>query len=201
VALPVERPPERPRVRAAAAPRAMAPSRPHPPVPVPEASPPPAEAPQAAPAARPVFGFSMDSTVGDSSLSVPVGDPSGGRSTERPHPGVTDGGAPGGTSGRPNVLAIATMPEVDTEACGRAVSYPPEAAALGVEGSVRLRVALDERGRVVDVKVLSGLGHGLDAEAVEALKHRCRFSPAIATDGRPVPFVIEPYIFHFEIPR
>jgi len=96
---------------------------------------------------------------------------------------------------------VTTMPEIDTEACGRTVAYPPEAAALGIEGAVRLRVELDERGRVVDVKVLSGLGHGLDREAVEALKHRCKFSPAIASDGRPVPFVIDPYVFHFEIPR
>ena len=99
------------------------------------------------------------------------------------------------------VLAIKTMPEVDTDACGRSISYPPEAERAGVEGKVRLRVALDARGRVSSARVLRGLGHGLDEAAVEALTHRCRFTPAIATDGRLVPFVIESYSFSFELPR
>lgn len=152
------------------------------------------------PAPPPVFGFSMESTVGESSMSVPVGESTGvdpRRSTEPAPPsggGGLDGGAPG-------ALAIRTLPEIDTSACGRTISYPPEAIALGLEGSVKLRVAIDERGRVADVKVLSGLGHGLDREAVDALQHRCRFAPAIANDGRPVAFVIDPYVFHFEIPR
>ena len=52
-----------------------------------------------------------------------------------------------------------------------------------------------------DIKVLSGLGHGLDQAAMYALKNRCRFTPAIATDGKAVPYVIPSYTFHFEIPR
>ena len=93
------------------------------------------------------------------------------------------------------------MPEVDTDACGRTVSYPPEAEQAGVEGDVRLRISLTETGRVHAVRVLSGLGHGLDRAAVEAISHRCRFRPAVAKDGHPVPFVIESYTFHFELPR
>jgi len=167
------------------------------------ASPPPAALPPApAPAERPVFGFTMDSTVGESP-AVPVGDSSGVDAPPGAGPpaGPSKAGAAHGTNAPRATLAITSMPEVDTEACGRAVHYPPEAAALGIEGSVRLRVELDEHGQVLDVRVLSGLGHGLDQEAVEALKHRCRFTPAIASDGRPVPFVIDPYVFHFEIPR
>lgn len=34
--------------------------------------------------------------------------------------------------------------------------YPPEARAKGIEGTVRLRVVIDERGNVVDTKVMSG---------------------------------------------
>jgi TonB family protein len=75
------------------------------------------------------------------------------------------------------------------------------ARTLGIEGDVKLRVSLDASGSVTSVKVISGLGHGLDAEAVEAIKHRCKFTAAIATDGHAVPFVITPYVFHFEIPR
>jgi len=117
--------------------------------------------------------------------------------------GGTRGGPPGppGEPGAGGELAIKTMPEVDTDACGRSISYPPEAERAGIEGKVRLRVALDARGRVSSARVLRGLGHGLDEAAVEALTRRCRFTPAIATDGRPVAFVIESYSFVFELPR
>jgi protein TonB len=99
------------------------------------------------------------------------------------------------------VLSVQVLPEVDAEECSRGVPYPKEARELGIEGDVRLSVSLDERGHVVAVKVLSGLGHGLDAEALRAIEHRCRFKPAIGSDGQPIPFVIAPYVFHFEIPR
>jgi protein TonB len=93
------------------------------------------------------------------------------------------------------------MPQIDTEACGRTITYPKDAEQNGIEGKVRLRVALDERGRVSSVRVLSGLGHGLDQAAVDALRHKCRFKPALARGGHPVPFVIESYTFTFELPR
>jgi len=205
VAAPAEPPPPRPRPTAVRRPvTGPLAARPRPVerrVASVEASPPPVRSPEPGPPSPPVFGYSMDSTVGDSSTSVPVGEPGAAR-VNAPVPRRTpEAGAAGPASPGAAVLAVTTLPEIDTEACGRTVTYPKEAAALGIEGAVRLRVELDERGRVVDVKVLSGLGHGLDGEAVEALRHRCTFSPAIASDGRPVPFVIDPYVFHFEIPR
>ena len=69
---------------------------------------------------------------------------------------------------------------------GDTIQYPAEAEQLGIEGDVKLRVELDERGKVHGIKVTSGLGHGLDQAAVFALTHRCKFTPAIATDGKPV---------------
>jgi TonB family protein len=98
-------------------------------------------------------------------------------------------------------LYIKTEPEVDAEACGRTVQYPAEAEQLGIEGDVKFRIELDEKGQVHGLKVLSGLGHGLDEAASYALKHKCHFSPAVATDGKPVAFVIRQYVFHFEIQR
>jgi TonB family protein len=151
-----------------------------------------------------VFGVSMDSTTsGPSSFSVSMGnttvlDPAESGS----HDGTPGALPPARATGAPaGVLSVRELPEVDAEQCGRGVSYPKEAQELGIQGDVRLRVSLDERGRVVEATVLSGLGHGLDAEAVRALQHRCRFKPAIGSDGQPVPFVIVPYVFHFEIPR
>jgi protein TonB len=106
-----------------------------------------------------------------------------------------------GPVGPASELSIKQMPEVDTDACGRSIGYPAAAESAGIEGKVRLRVALDARGHVTSARVLRGLGYGLDEAAVEALMHRCRFTPAIASDGRPAPFVIESYTFAFELPR
>jgi len=167
------------------------------PQPIPPA-PSPAPAPKAAPL-PPVYGFAMESPT---DVSAAVAAVRGG--TGIAAPGGKGGGTRGAPPGEPGAggeLAIKTMPEVDTDACGRSISYPPEAERAGIEGKVRLRVALDARGRVSSARVLRGLGHGLDEAAVEALTRRCRFTPAIATDGRPVPFVIESYSFVFELPR
>src|SRR5262249_2806069 len=98
-------------------------------------------------------------------------------------------------------LEVGSFPDVDTEACGRSVAYPREAEDLGIEGDVLLPVALAETGRVVDGRVVAGLGHGLDQAAMTALRDRCRFTPAVAKDGRRVPYVIQTYTFHFELPR
>lgn len=48
--------------------------------------------------------------------------------------------------------------------------YPDAAKRAEVEGVVQLEVLIDENGRVVSVKVLRGLGYGLDEAAVEAVK-------------------------------
>src|SRR6185312_4245521 len=111
-------------------------------------------------------------------------------------------GGPSGAEGGGGVGEgdLARMPEVDADACGRTIGYPAEAEAAGVEGDVRLRVSLTAEGRVSGVRVLSGLGHGLDQAASEALRTRCRFSPAIDKTGKPVAFVIRSYTFHFQLP-
>ena len=159
-------------------------------------------APRRAATLPPVYGFAMESpTDASSAIAAARG------GTGLADPGVSSKGAHGGAPaargepGAGGVLAIKTMPEVDTDACGRSIAYPPDAERAGVEGKVRLRVALDARGRVSSARVLRGLGHGLDEAAVEALTHRCHFTPAISTDGQPVPFVIESYSFLFELPR
>jgi periplasmic protein TonB len=70
---------------------------------------------------------------------------------------------------------------------------PPytDAARRGrVEGRVRLELMVDERGEVTSVRVLQGLGFGLDEAAVAAAR-RLRFTPATRCK-RPVaaPFIL-----------
>lgn len=156
---------------------------------------------------KPVFGVTMDSVSdGASSFSVPVGntvmiDPAtSGRPTgpiaplppapppERPYKPVS-------------ALYIKTMPDIDAEECGRGIPYPQQARDLGIQGDVILRIELDEKGHVHGAKVLTGLGYGLDQAAIHALKFKCKFTPAIASDGSPASYVIPSYTFHFELPR
>jgi len=164
----------------------------------------PAPAPAAAPAPKPMFAVAMASTTEVAAVAeAPAmaapgsGRPGNGQPGGHGSAGPASGGEGGGGVAESD---LARMPEVDADACGRAIGYPAEAEAAGVEGDVRLRVSLTAEGRVSGVRVLSGLGHGLDQAASEALRTRCRFSPAIDKAGKPVAFVIRSYTFHFQLP-
>jgi TonB family protein len=63
--------------------------------------------------------------------------------------------------------------------------YTDEARNLHITGDVVLEVILGATGTVHVVRVLSGLGHGLDEAAITAVNHtRCQ--PATEAGGRPV---------------
>jgi periplasmic protein TonB len=55
--------------------------------------------------------------------------------------------------------------------------YTEAARAANVAGRVRVELTVDEQGRVIDVKVLQGLGYGLDEAAVSAARSGS-FTPA-----------------------
>jgi protein TonB len=50
------------------------------------------------------------------------------------------------------------------------LKYPEEALAAKIEGTVLIRYGLDYRGKVTDVKLKKGLGHGCDEEAMRVVK-------------------------------
>lgn len=77
------------------------------------------------------------------------------------------------------------------------VAYPKRARDKRIEGTVKLRVTVGADGRVLRVKVLKGLGHGLDRAALRALQ-RARFEPAKASNGRSVPYTIR-YRYRFRL--
>lgn len=56
-------------------------------------------------------------------------------------------------------------------------SYPKAAKDQGITGKVQLEVDIKEDGAIGTVRVLSGLGHGLDEAAVEGIRG-CTFEPA-----------------------
>ena len=68
-------------------------------------------------------------------------------------------------------------------------AYTAEAQQAGVEGKVRLELTIDATGHVTTVKVLSGLGFGLDEAAIAAAK-QYTFAPATKC-GRSVPTTIK----------
>ena len=61
--------------------------------------------------------------------------------------------------------------------CFQSIQYTDLARAERIEGVVVLKTVINRHGRVCTVKVLRGLGYGLDKEASKHLK-ACVFEPA-----------------------
>ena len=64
--------------------------------------------------------------------------------------------------------------------------YTDEARKLGLEGEVLVQVVFPASGPVQVVRVIKGLGHGLDESAMHAAE-QIRFKPALQ-NGKPVDF-------------
>jgi TonB family protein len=67
--------------------------------------------------------------------------------------------------------------------------YTEEAKKKKVEGTVTLSIVVDTKGDVMDAKVVKGLGHGLDENAIIAVKE-WKYKPA-EKDGAPVAVKME----------
>jgi TonB family protein len=65
-------------------------------------------------------------------------------------------------------------------------SYTEEARKLRIEGEVLLEVKFEASGSIQVMRVIRGLGHGLDESAIKAAQ-QIRFNPA-QKDGQPVDF-------------
>ncbi|HWO12140.1 MAG TPA: TonB family protein [Polyangiaceae bacterium] len=161
------------------------PKAPEPAPPAPRAAPPkaPPAAPRPAPklAAAPVaaaapsfdsvpdFGLALDGQ-GGAGLAVPARAPA----SAAPPP--------------PVVKQLAAAPRPASSECAEPASkpkplvvpqpaYTEAARAAGIAGRVRVELTVDEAGHVVVVKVLEGLGYGLD-EAALAAARSASFTPA-----------------------
>jgi protein TonB len=149
-----------------------------------EAPPPPAEAPPPAAAANdlPDFGLSLSGGVDGTGVALPLGN-----STRPPAAGPAKA-APSKRLAAVAAPTNAVDPCEDPPAKPRPKSVPQPAGteaarAAGIEGKVRVQLTVDETGRVVDVKLLQGLGYGLD-EAALAAARQAEFEPAVRC-GKP----------------
>jgi protein TonB len=137
------------------------------------------------PAAKPVFGVTMESTSQAGQTAAPVGN------TTQPQP-------PGTATTAPRPLAVAAAHEVTKLPLpqGRcAGKYTEAARAAAIEGTVVLDLVVDESGRTREIQVIEGLGHGLTEAAIAALRG-CHFTPG-ERDGKPVPVRIRSFKIRF----
>lgn len=138
-----------------------------------EAPPPPSQAPMNA---LPDFGLELSGGTG-TGLALPAG-------------GSTRGAAPAvaralGPAVRKPLAAPGFTPAGDCEEPAKKPkplnvpqpAYSDRAREAGIEGKVRVELTVDETGSVLSVRVLSGLGYGLDEAAVAAAQ-RATFEPA-----------------------
>jgi protein TonB len=144
--------------------------------PPPQAPPPTAATPLAG---LPDLGVSLSGGVTGSGVSLPVGGTPRGavRSTQ---------GVAGPSMARNALPAADACAEPLTKPKPKSVpqpAYPEAARAAGVEGKVRVELTVDETGRVISVRVLQGLGHGLDEAALSAAR-QASFEPALRC-GKP----------------
>jgi TonB family protein len=98
--------------------------------------------------------------------------------------GEGSGGGTGGGPYRPGsgIEPPSLLREVKPE-------YTEEARSRRVEGDVVMEIVVRRDGSVGDVRLRQGLGHGLDARAIEAVR-QWRFSPA-TRHGAPVDVLVE----------
>ena len=196
-----EAPPPEPRVQPRVQPQRVETTRP----PTPE---PPAPGPvTTSDAPAPVVHLPDIAPGGMGVVPAAVGRPSG-RKVGRGGTGTnTTGGGGGepGATGAPVVapVSIASIKKraqpLNADIIDTSGMYTPDAKRLAIEGQIKIRLVVDETGRVVQRRVLTKLGYGLDDAAMEKAQE-LRFEPAIDTSDKPVQSVVI-WTFTFVMPE
>ena len=145
------------------------------PAPAEEAAPPPSKAAEnPALDGLPDFGVSLTGGVNGTGIALPLG----GGGAARPQTVEK-------VQRLPKAVAAALPAEGDCDEPAtkpkalsvRQPQYTPDAISAAVEGKVRVQLTVDATGKVIDVKVIQGLGHGLDEAALQAARESS-FEPA-----------------------
>jgi protein TonB len=157
--------------------------KPPPPPEPPKPEPPPPEPPKPPPPL--VTGLTLESTVqAGKGPAVQVGNTMMGAVATTAVAPVTKPGVKGGTGDGP-IVSQGSQGGVRTDAVEKNIvkpRYTEMARNQGIEGVVQLLLTIDAEGRVIEVKVLKGLGFGLDEAAVTAAR-QWKFEPA-RVDGK-----------------
>jgi protein TonB len=132
--------------------------------------------------ALPDFGLALSGAVGGNGAAIPLGTPSlaPAKSHDAPvHRALRAQAGPSSTEASCDEPATKPRPLSVPQP-----NYNANARAAGIEGKVRVRLTVDETGKVTDVSVIQGLGYGLDEAALVAARE-ATFEPAIQC-GKPV---------------
>jgi TonB family protein len=172
-------------------------------------------------AARPVATAVVEPPVtksdlppgGGGPLTIPLGDlppesqgHHGGYDTRRPGQGSGSGGGGGAGSGGGEVrpMSVATIktqavPRGDYSFFSAGKDYPVEARQLGIEGVIKVRLTVDDHGKVTKRLLLNHLGHGLDELAMQR-SAQIEFTPAKDSDDHPVASIVV-WTFTMTLPK
>lgn len=166
--------------------------------------PPPVADPSAVPGGDQVVTLDSAQTGG---IGVPVA--VGKRTSERVGRGGQGGGTGSGSGSgaaaeAPRPMSVATikkraMPKGDYGYFDAGRDYPPEARQQGIEGPIRVRLLVDDKGKVVTKVLLNKLGHGLDELALKRAGE-IEFDPALDSDDRAVSSVVI-WTFNMTLPK
>ena len=136
--------------------------------------------------------FSLDANVGPRPDKADDGDDDGDISgMVGGTPGGVVGGVPGGLvggviGGTGTELSKFPTPDVGARPLRMPLpSYTEEAIRQNVQGSIKLRVVIDEQGKVHVLEILRSIPE-LDDEAIRTVESSWRFEPAMK-NGRPIP--------------
>jgi len=118
--------------------------------------------------------------------------------------GTGAGSGSGAADEPPAPVSVATikkraMPKGDYGYFNTGADYPAQAKQLGIEGDIRVRLIVDDKGKVKQAVLLNRLGAGLDELALGRAK-QIEFEPARDTDDRPVTSVVV-WTFHMTLPK
>jgi TonB family protein len=116
--------------------------------------------------------------------------------------GAGSGAGPATELPKPVSIAVIkknAMPKGDFGYIDAAKEYPPEAKALGIEGPIRVRLLVDETGKVKSAVLLNKLGHGLDELALAKAKE-IEFEPARDTEDKAVSSTVI-WTFRMTLPK
>lgn len=179
-------PPPSPKVEAAPRAKAVAPAPPkaaEPPPPSANTPPPPTAGD--APAAMDGFAdLGLGAMSGGAGMAVPTGPRTAAPATTATATKTVKALAPAATD---DCSEDPVKPQLDHQV---QPAYTAEGRQANVEGVVKLEVSVDATGHVTNVRVLKGLGYGLDEAAVAAAK-QWTFRPATRC-GKPVPYTVKP---------